>query len=117
MFQVPGRFEQRLDFGLAQNHGELLLVPRQGNPVDLDLPVERVLVEETERADRLNIGRELYSSFVEQEQLPRPDLFRTELFGRLLEVFGELGDRADVASHGRGSVVADAEILQHPLSE
>jgi hypothetical protein len=79
--------------------------------------VQRVLVEEAERADRLDVSGELNPLFVEQEKLPRPDLFRTELIGRLVEVLCELGDRADVARHRRGSVVANAKILQHSLSE
>ena len=37
--EVRRRFEQRLDFALAQNDGQLLLIAGQGNPVDLDLPV------------------------------------------------------------------------------
>src|SRR5579863_8154853 len=55
--------------------------------------------------------------FIEQEKLPRPDLLRAELIGRLVEVLGKLGDRADVARHRCRSVVANAKILQHSLSE
>ena len=47
----------------------------------------------------------------------RSDLFRAELVGRFIEVFGELGDRTDVARNGCRRVVANVEIIQHPLSE
>jgi len=79
--------------------------------------VQCVPVKETERTDGLNVRGEFDPLFIEQEQLPRPDLFRAELVGWLVEVLGELGDRADVSSHGRRGIVANAEILQHPLSE
>src|ERR1700722_13589683 len=39
VLQVSWRFEQSLNFGLAKNNWELLFVPRQRNPVDLDPPV------------------------------------------------------------------------------
>src|ERR1022692_4564676 len=72
--------------------------------------------EKAETAYGLNVRRDLDFLFVQQEQLPRADLFGAQIFGRLVKVFGELGDRADVAFHGRRRVVADLEVFQHPLS-
>src|SRR5258708_25091946 len=37
--------------------------------------------------------------------------------GRFVEVFGEIGDRANVIIHRRRRIIADAEIFQHSLSE
>jgi hypothetical protein len=56
----------------------------------------------TETADGLNISGKLDPLLIEQVQLPRADLFGAELVGRLVEVSGELRDRANIAFHGRG---------------
>ncbi len=67
MLQVPGRFKQGLDFGFAENDGQLLFVPRERNPVDVDSAAQRVLVEEPKCADGLNVCGELYPFLIEQE--------------------------------------------------
>jgi hypothetical protein len=41
----------------------------------------------------------------------------TELIGRFAEVLGEHGDGVQVKSNGCFGVMADLEILQHPLSK
>src|ERR1019366_336665 len=116
MAEVLRRFEQSFDLFLAQDDGELLLVSGQRNPFDLDFAVQGVAVEKTETAYGLNVRRDLDFLLVQQEQLPRADLFGAQIFGRLVKVFGELGGRADVAFRGRRRVVADLEVFQHPLS-
>jgi hypothetical protein len=88
VFEVPGRFEQSPDLALTRNDGHLLFHTGQWDSVDLDSPVQCVLVEKAERADSLNVSGQLDPLFVEQEYLPRPDLFRTELIGRF---FGSVG--------------------------
>src|SRR5437868_13665081 len=108
--EVLRGYQQSFYLRFAKDDGKLLLIPGQRNPLDLDLAVQRVAVEKAETADGLYVGRELDSLLIEQEQLPRADFFRTQTFGRLIEVLGELGDRADVAFHGRWSVIANAEI-------
>ena len=95
--EILRSLEQRLDLFLAQDDGKLLLAFGQRNPLDLDLAVQGVAVEKAEPADGLNVRRELDSLLVKQKELPRTDLFRPELVGRFVEVFGELGDRADIA--------------------
>ena len=50
MAEVPGRREQRPDFFLAEDQGKLFLVPRQRNPIDLDLSVQCDGVKETQPA-------------------------------------------------------------------
>src|ERR1700686_1403907 len=59
-------YEQRFDLFLAQNDGQLLLIPRQRNPLDIDLAVQGIAIEKTETADGLNVRRELDSFFVKQ---------------------------------------------------
>src|SRR3954454_3861088 len=39
MAEVPWRFEQRFDLGLAQNHRQLFLIAGQRDSIDLDSPV------------------------------------------------------------------------------
>ncbi len=117
MSQVPGRFEQCLDFVAAQDHGELVLVPWHGDAANLDLLVERVRVEEPEGADGLDVGGRAGVLDVEEMQLPVADFVGAEAVGRPVEVVGELGDTPDVGGYGGRGVVADAEILQHPLAE
>ena len=117
MPKVRRRFEQGLDLALAENDGELLLVPGQRKMFDIDEAMQGMAIEEAQPADGLNIGGLLYVLLIEQVQLPRADLFRAELVGRLVEVFGEFGDRADIAFHGCRRIVTDTEIFQHPLSE
>jgi hypothetical protein len=46
---LVGAAEGRLDFSFAGNNGKLLLIAWQGNPVDLDSTMQRVLVKEAER--------------------------------------------------------------------
>src|ERR1700685_525618 len=94
MAEVLRRRQQRFHFFLAENDRELFLAARQGNPLDLNLSGQGMTVEEAEPADGLNIARRLYVLLIEQVQLPRADLFRPQLVGRLVEVFGEIGDRA-----------------------
>jgi hypothetical protein len=113
VLEILRSLQERFGFRFAQNGRAFLLVPRQGNPIDLDPSSQGILIEKTQRTDGLNIGRKLDPLFVEQKQLPRPDLFGAELIRRLVEVLGELGDRTDVAGNGRRRVVANAEIFQH----
>jgi hypothetical protein len=49
-------------------------------------------------------------------QLIFSDLLRAEEFRRLVKVLGELGRIANIGGDGGGCVVANLEILQHPLS-
>jgi hypothetical protein len=69
VLEVPGCFKQGLDLGFAENDGQLLFVPWKRNPVDVDSAAQRVLVEEPERADGLNVCAELYPFLIEQEKL------------------------------------------------
>ena len=92
MAKVLRRRQQRFHLFLAENNRELLLAARQGNPLDLNLTVQGMAVEEAESADGLNVGGLVYVLLVEQVQLPRADRFRPQLVWRLVEVFGEIGD-------------------------
>ena len=44
VFEVPWCFQQRLVFGLTQNDRQFLLMARQGDSINLDAPVQSVLV-------------------------------------------------------------------------
>ena len=115
--EVCRRRQQRFDLFPAQNDREFLLAAWHRNAVDVELPVQGMAVKETQSADGLNVCRRADLLLVEQVQLVLPDLLRAELVRRLVEVCGELGDRADVTVHRRRCIVADAEIFQHSLPE
>src|SRR5277367_3211487 len=80
----------------------------RGNGIlSISLAVQCIPVKEPETADGLNISGKLDPLLIQQVQLPRADLFGAELVGRLVEVSGELRDRANIAFHGRGRIVAN----------
>ena len=45
-----------------------------------------------------------------------PDLVWTEQIRRFAKMLGKLGDASNIGGDGVGCVIADLEILQHPLS-
>jgi hypothetical protein len=99
-----------------QDQREFLLIPGQGDTCNVDLKMQRVGVEEPEPADGLYVARKRHSLLFDQVELIFSDLLRAEEFGRLVKVLGELGHPANISGDGGGCVVANLEILQHPLS-
>ena len=114
--EVSGCFQQRFDLLLAQDDRKLLLVPGQGNAFDGNLPVQRMGVEKPKSGDDLDVGGQGCALLLAQKQLVLTDVLRAKLVWRLPEMFGESGDAAQVGGDGVGCVVANLEILQHPLS-
>jgi hypothetical protein len=113
--EVRRRRQQCFDLFLAENDREFLFVPRQRYAFDIDAPVQGVAVEKAQPTNGLNVRRSLHMLLVQQVQLPRADLFGSQLIWRAVEMFGEISHRTDVAFHGSRGVVADAEIFQHSL--
>src|SRR5438270_43492 len=111
--KIFGRIQKKLDFGGAQNHGELLFVPRQRNAIEGNGNMQCVGVKKAECADGQNIGRKRNLLLLDQVELIFSDLFCAQQVRRFAEVFGELSDVANVGSNGAWGVVANLEILQH----
>ena len=74
-------------------------------------------VQESQRADQLNTGGLRCLLVLDQEQLVLANLLGAELVGWLVEVSSKLGDRVQIEANRGGRIVADLEILQHPLSK
>jgi len=55
VFEVLWCFQQRLDFGLTQNDRQFLLMARQGDSINLDAPVQSVLVGGAEFLSRPSV--------------------------------------------------------------
>jgi len=53
---------------------------------------------------------------VEQQELVGADVLGAEAIGRCVEVFGELGDRAQIGVDGVGRVVAYLHVFEHALA-
>src|SRR5262245_37763690 len=86
MAKIPRHFEQRLDFVLAQDDGQLFLVTRQWNPLDLNLSIQRVAIEKSQGANSLDVRGELDPLFVEEKQLPGPHILQAQLIRRFIEM-------------------------------
>jgi hypothetical protein len=54
MAKISRGFQDGFNLFLAQNDGELLLVPRQGDTFNFDLAVQGVAIKEAKPADGLN---------------------------------------------------------------
>ena len=89
---------------------------RKWNAFDRDLPVQRVGVEESQCADRLNVGGRRHVLLLHQEELIAANVLGAELIGGLTEVPRKLGNRVQVNPDRGGRELADLQILQHSLS-
>ena len=56
MAKIARRFQQRLDFLPAQDQRQLSFAPWKRDALDRDFAVQRVGVEEPQRADQLHTG-------------------------------------------------------------
>jgi hypothetical protein len=88
-----------------------------GSPYAYDFSIERVGVEEAERANYLRAGGPGDLLLFDEEQLILADVLGVQAIGRRVEVLRERGDRVQVKPDGGGGILADLKILQHALSK
>jgi len=117
MAQIFRRLQQSFYFFAAQDPRQLSFPAWKRNAFDRDLPVQRVGIQESQCADRLNIGGRRHVLLLHQEQLIAANVLGVELVGWPAEVPGKLGNRVQINPDRRRRELADLEILQHPLSQ
>jgi hypothetical protein len=92
MAQVTRCFEQSLDLFPAHNDREFPLPSRERNPLNANLPVECLRIEEPKRRDHLDVRGLREPAFLDQKELIGPDVFGSKLVGRFAKMLGELRD-------------------------
>jgi hypothetical protein len=117
MFSVRDCCEQPLHFIRTQDRGQTLGRSREGDLLDRPGAAERDSVEKAQRTDRLVEGAPGGVLVLDEMDLVGTDLLRTELLRRLTEVASEAGDMVDVRLLRSEGVVAQTQILEHPLAK
>lgn len=75
------RFQQGFHFFATQHHRQFSFAPRKRDALDGDLPAERVGIEEAQRANHLDVGRQRHLFLFPEEKLALANVFRTKLVG------------------------------------
>jgi hypothetical protein len=114
VLEVPNGLEEPGDLREAQDHGERLRLPRQGEGLDGPVLPAGGPGEEPQRADAL-VERAPGDAALDEGDLVGPDVPRAEERGGLPEVAGELGHPLDVRPLGLGGEVPDLHVFEHPL--
>ena len=117
VLEEPHSRQDPRDLYHAEDHGELLGALGEGEVLDREGPAECLPVEEAQGADGLVEGGPGCPGLLDEVDLVLADVGRAEEVRRLAEVPGEGGHPLDVGLDGLRRVVADPEILDHPLAQ
>ena len=118
VLQALDRVEKPADlFGAHDDRKRLRLAAGRDSVVEVPVPPEGDLVEETDGRDRDQdrAGREM--PVLGEMELVGPDVVRPEQVRRLAEVAGELGDLLQIRPLRVRREVADLHVLGHALAE
>src|SRR2546425_528707 len=98
MFEIRRALKDCGYFSGAQDNRQLLLVARIRNIFDHPVPMQDIVVEETQRAYSLIEWRPRELFPLDQEQLVLADVLASELIWRGFKVLGKVGHTTDVCT-------------------
>ena len=108
--------EEAPDLLGAEDDRELLVPLGVGDVSDRPVLAECGAVEKAKRTDGDVERAPGHALFLDQVDLPGPDVLRAQFCGRAAEVAGEGGDASDVVVLRALGAVADPEVFEHPLA-
>ena len=114
---VLQRVEEPGHLVLAEDDGELLGRLGAGDLLDDPLPAQGDAVEELEGEAGLLVDVPGDLPLLDQVEQVGADVLGPEVFGRGVEVLGEIGDPLDVASDRLGGQVVEDQVLGHAAAQ
>ena len=111
------RVEEACHLVLAEDDGELLGRLGAGDLFDDPLPAQGDAVEELEGQAGLLVDVAGDLSLLDEVEQVGADVLGPELFGRGVEVLGEIGDPLDVESDRLGGPVVEDQVLGHAAAQ
>ena len=87
-----------------------------GDVLDHPGHAQRRLIEEAEGTHGLLERRPRHVFLLDEVELVGAHVLRPEMLGRGVKMLGKLGDTAQIRANGMVRVVAELEIVAHPLA-
>ena len=116
MFEIADPLKEAVDLLQRQDDGQLFLRPGEGDVFNNPLLVQTHPVEEPQGTNGLLELAPGTVFLLRQKDLILANLRRTQQMGRTTELLGELGHPIHIQGNGPIGIVADPQILDHPLA-
>jgi len=104
------------DLRPTQHRGQLLLAARMGDALDHPGDAQRRVIEEAEGTHDLLERPPRHMLLLDEVELVSAHVLRPEMLGRGVKVPRKLSDTAQIRAHSMLRVVAELEIVTHPLA-